>query len=200
MKTPEQFREQRYALFLEFIRTIPTPATILDVGGTVAFWFGRIPPGWSLTILNIYPQEAAGDEVTMEGSGCQLPFPDQSFDLVFSNSALAFVGGWEQQVKMAREIQRVGRRYFVQTPNQDFPLDWRTMTPFFHWLSPAHQAWIQSRVPVGRYPKAIDKADAWVQATRVRDINRMQARILFPFAEILDERIWGLSKSFIILK
>jgi hypothetical protein len=51
---------------------------------------------------------------------------------------------------------------------------------------------------VGRYPKAIDWQDAWVQATRVRDLNRTEARFLFPQAQIRNEKLFGLTKSFII--
>jgi hypothetical protein len=199
MKTPEDFRQQRHALFLEFIRGIPTPATVLDVGGTVEFWIDKIPTGWNLTIINPVYQEPQGDEIVIEGSGCKLPFPSKSFDLIFSNSALAFVGGWREQQQAAAEIQRVGKRYWVQTPNKAFFLDWRTYVPFFHWLSPAHQAWIQSRVAVGRYPRAIDWGDAWSQATRVRDVNRMEVRRLFPRGKIVNEKAFGvLTKSFII--
>jgi hypothetical protein len=198
MNALKHWRESRHALFLEFIRDIPLEATILDVGGTPEFWLGRIPAGWKLTILNIIPQTPLGNETVVEGSGCRLPFPSKSFDLVFSNSAIAFVGEWRKQKQMAFEIQRVGKRYFVQTPNKDFFLDWRTYVPFFHFLSPAHQAWVHSRMGVGRYPKALDWRDAWVQATRVRDLNRREVAALFPRGKILNEKALGLTKSFII--
>jgi hypothetical protein len=198
MKTPEQFRNDRHAIFLEFIKDIPTPASMLDVGGTVEFWYDKIPSGWDLTIINPIHQEPSGKERVIEGSGCKMPFPSKSFDLVFSNSAIAFVGGYNAQKAMAGEIQRVGKRYFIQTPNHDFFLDWRTYVPWFHFLSPAHQAWIHSRIAVGRYPRAIDFGDAWVQATRVRDLNRREVKALFPRGKILNEKFGPLTKSFII--
>lgn len=48
-----------------------------------------------------------------------MPFPDNIFDVVFSNSVvehLPVVLRWPY----AREIRRVSSRYFVQTPNRHF--------------------------------------------------------------------------------
>ena len=125
-------------LFIGFVQHVPKPATLLDVGGTVDFWRDRIPPGFSVTILNLHDQEPMKSVQVLIGDGCDLArFDDDSVDVVVSHSVLAFAGGWKRQQQMSREIRRVGRRYFVQTPNQGFPLDWRSLVPFFHWLPPS---------------------------------------------------------------
>lgn len=196
-----QFRERRMNFFLNRIRNIPRrPARILDLGGTMDFWQRQPKPeGFSITVLNVFEQSpVAGVEVVL-GDACDLGrYPDKFFDVVFSNSVIGHVGDWERQQQMAREIRRVARRYFVQTPNQDFPVDWRTLVPFFHWLSPQAQAWWFQRVPVGRYRRVQDAAEAFHLASRVRNLNRAEVQELFPEAKIFEERVAGLVKSFII--
>ncbi|MEM2045934.1 MAG: class I SAM-dependent methyltransferase, partial [Candidatus Bathyarchaeia archaeon] len=50
-----------------------------------------------------------------------MPFKDKSFDVVFSNSVIEHVGNYDDQKMCAEEIRRVGKCYFVQTPNFYFP-------------------------------------------------------------------------------
>jgi SAM-dependent methyltransferase len=183
-------------LFMSLASGIPKPATLLDVGGTTDFWRDRIPKGVMVTLFNLFDQQPLDGMKVLVGDGCDLTrFKDKSFDVVFSNSVLCVVGGPQRQQQMASEIRRVGRRYFVQTANQNFPLDWRTLVPFFHWLPPAAQArWFQ-RVPVGRYKKAESAEQATEWATRVRDLTARDCKTLFPEATIVHERMAGMTKS-----
>ena len=66
--------------------------------------------------------------------GCRLPFPDKSFDVVFSNSVIEHLGDPRKHEQYAREIARVGVRYFVQTPNRWFPIEPHLLTPLVHFL------------------------------------------------------------------
>ena len=99
---------------------------------------------------------------------------------------------------MASEIRRVGRRYFVQTANRGFPLDWRTLVPFFHWLPPSAQAWCFQKIPVGRYKKCPNQNVAMEWATRVRDLTGSELRELFPGGTTISERFFGFTKSFMV--
>lgn len=196
----KNFRSRRFQLFAELCAKLPRPFTLLDVGGTVEFWQDNVAAlGCELTVINIFEQRPVAGIKVLVGDACDLSrFGDKSFDVVFSNSVIGHVGGWEQQQKMAREVRRVGRRYFLQTPNQGFPVDWRTLMPFFHWLSPTAQAWWFQKIPVGRYRRAKTREEAMHLATRVRNLNRREMLTMFPDATLVPERVGGFTKSFIV--
>ncbi len=59
---------------------------------------------------------------------------DKSFDIVFSNAVIEHVGNKERQLKFSNEIRRVGRRYFVMTPNFFFPIEQHYKIPLLHFL------------------------------------------------------------------
>jgi len=70
----------------------------------------------------------------------RLPFDDDQFDLVFCSAVIEHVGSREDQRAFARETLRVGKRFFLTTPNRQFPLEFHTLLPFIHWLPQAlHQ-------------------------------------------------------------
>jgi ubiquinone/menaquinone biosynthesis C-methylase UbiE len=194
-----RFRARRMELFLRLAGPVPRPATLLDLGGTSDFWRGQVPEGISLSVLNLFEQEPVAGVRVVVGDACNLArFESGSFDIVFSNSVLGHVGGWERQRRLAGEVRRVGRRYFVQTPNQSFLIDWRTLMPFFHWLPPAKQAWVLQRIPVGRYKRVRDPQSALQLATRVRNVTLQELREMFPEATVVSERVLGLTKSFMV--
>ena len=123
----------------EFLHRFPLEAgtRLLDVGGLPQFWqdthFGA-----HITTLNLHAVEVPASMRdrcrAMIGDGTRLPFADGEFDLVFSNSVIEHLGSREQQERFAREVRRVGRRYFVQTPAREFPIEPHLLAPFFHWL------------------------------------------------------------------
>jgi len=70
----------------------------------------------------------------VEASADDLDFADGSFDIVFSNSVIEHVGDAASQRRFALEVARVGRSYWVQTPNRWFPIEQHLLTPFLHWM------------------------------------------------------------------
>lgn len=172
---------------------MPNPESVLDVGGTVEFWAGK---HINAVLLNRFQQPGG-----IVGDACDLSrFADGQFECAFSNSVIGHVGDWDRQQQMAREIRRVGRGYFVQTPNHHFPIDWRTLVPFFHWLPTRLQAWCFQRFRVGTYRRAPDAQTAEHWATRIRNLTLREMRLLFPDAEIRHERVLGLPKSIIAVR
>lgn len=154
----------------------------------------------TIELLNLEPQCVSAPFTSVVGDARDLSrYADRSFDVVFAHSVIGHVGPWPDQQRMAREVRRVGILYVVQTPNHAFPIDWRTLVPGFHWLSPERQAWCFERLPVGRYRRASSPEEAWTWATRIHNLRRDQLRTLFPEGVICDERIGGFTKSFTVV-
>ena len=197
------FRKKRSEFLKELAFSLKPPIQILDVGGTMDYW--RCV-GYSFfkefecTLLNIEKELDldTGFQFTF-GDACDLSrYDDMEFDLVLSNSVINLVGSFEEQRKMANEIRRVGKRYFVQAPNRFFPLDWRTLIPLFHFLPKKTQAWLFRQMRVGLYRRIKDYESSIKRATRVRDLSRREFLELFPEAKIKSEKVFGFSKSFIV--
>jgi len=197
------FRRRRFRVLQKFCRECShRPIRILDVGGTPAYWdemdaksLGHI----HVVLLNLTAPPVSPPFSTMVGDARALPFRDKEFDIVYSNAVINLVGGPADQARMAREIQRVGRSYAVQTPNRFFPIDWRTMVPCFHWLPATVQAWCFRHMRVGLYSKvATDERALWL-ARRARDVSRRELTQWFPGGSVVSERVAGFTKSFVIV-
>lgn len=69
------------------------------------------------------------------GDGRNMPFEDNSFDLVFSNAVIEHVGSLQQQERFLLESVRVARKHiFLTTPNRWYPIELHTLLPFVHFL------------------------------------------------------------------
>lgn len=175
---------------------------ILDIGGTQEFWnlmTESEPIDARITLLNIDHQHVTSAMFTSAiGDARQMPeFADKSFDVVFSNSVIEHVGSYEDQRRMAREVMRVGKRYFVQTPNKRFPLEPHFLFPFFQYLPMAMRAQLVHRFDVGWYKRipSLEKARDEVQSIQL--LTRKRFAALFPGATIYLEKMMGLTKSFV---
>ncbi len=72
----------------------------------------------------------------VEGDACNVhQFPDRSFDIAFSNSVIEHVGPEEKQEEFSREVVRLGKSYWVQTPSAWFPIEAHTGMPLYWLLS-----------------------------------------------------------------
>lgn len=181
---------------------------VIDIGGTDAYW--RIVPTAFLeqrqvriTIVNLPSVELPADHGPfsfVHGDGCALAnFSDRSFDIAHSNSVLEHVGGWENMLRFARETRRVAHGYFVQTPNFWFPLEPHCMVPAFHWLPLPVRVRLLLSLPIGLWGK-VASVDAAVRlAESVQLLTRTLFASLFPDAQIGDERLLFLTKSFVAM-
>ncbi len=194
-------RGRRFAFFRELIEPLPKPIQILDVGGTQDFWEREnftAPELASITVVNLEaPASRHANITTMSGNACDMPeFKDGQFDVVFSNSVIEHVGGLEQQRAMASEIQRVGKRYFVQTPNRYFPIEPHYMFPFFQFLPLGAKTWLLKNFALDWGGKAATHERAIQLAKGVELLPLREFAPMFPGASIYKERVLGLAKSF----
>ena len=195
-----QFRSKRFELFLSFINELPRPLRILDIGGTLAFWkaMGFNEEQVSITLLNLTEQPVSGNHfLSVAGDATQLNFPNQSFDIVFSNSVIEHLFTEENQIKMAAEVQRVGKYYFIQTPNYWFPLEPHWLFPFFQFLPFSFRVWLTQHFSLGHIPKCISKDAAQLQVREIQLLSKAQLQKLFPTATIYAEPLLIWNKSFV---
>jgi hypothetical protein len=168
---------------------------LLDVGGQQRTWRDD-PIPCHVSVLNLAAPDGPGYCDWVQGDALCMPFADQSFDVVFSNSVIEHVGQRTQQRRFAEEIQRVGKRYWVQAPNRNFPLEPHFLFPGFQFLPTA------LRVIIARYwPFSWDKHFG-VSRIAIEDSARSirlptaaELAELFRGGCIQREVVFGLTKS-----
>jgi SAM-dependent methyltransferase len=197
-------RRKRFAFFLSLLDAVPRPVRILDVGGVQQFWkmmgTDRLD-GISVTLLNLRSEHLTDtlfvDSIAGDARDLR-QFESGAFDVVFSNSVIEHLGPrFEDQRRMADEVRRVGKRYFVQTPNRYFPVEPHFLTPGFQFLPVAVRVWLVTHFSVGWYPRFHDMAEAEREVRSISLLSRSQVRELFPEARLFEEKIFGLTKSFV---
>jgi SAM-dependent methyltransferase len=193
---------------------------ILDIGSETGSNIHRVLQGTRVRPENVYIADIQPKLLDM-GATCYgyvpvhvkedgpLPFPDQFFDIVYCSSVIEHVtlskkdvwSEWSgrrfreaarvRQAEFAREIRRLGKRFFVQTPYRHFPIEPHSWLPFAAWLPRwaliptlrlANVAWVTRPVP------------DW----HLLDRGEMQA--LFGDARIMEEKSFGLTKSLMAVK
>ncbi|GAA0879225.1 hypothetical protein GCM10009119_21930 [Algoriphagus jejuensis] len=175
------------------------PLRILDVGGTDYFWKSSlIPniPGVTITLLNLHLEKTTHLNIKAQvGDATAMPeFGDKKFDLVFSNSVIEHVYTFENQMKMANEIQRVGKCYFIQTPNKYFPVEAHYAIPFAQYLPNRMVFFFLTKTRLSRMTKW-KEADAQQYLDEIRLLDIKEMKTLFPGAKILKEKTLGMVKS-----
>lgn len=188
-------RAKRAELFRRYLRPSPHDR-ILDLGGGYGDYIATIVPFranvWVADINEGALQRAAqhGFQTVQIPTNGELPFPDRYFDVVHCNSVIEHVLIPEDRVRLASELQRIAKNWFVQTPNRYF------------WLEP------HSRVPFGQFlPRALLRpclpylGRIWGHRDRLqwRLLDARELRTLFPHGRLIRERVLGLTKSLIVL-
>jgi len=215
----KQARAKRAQIFLQnYLITADTK--ILDIGSedgssiaAVLRSTKALPKNVFIADINAEPLEKGRAKygfvpVLITESG-GLPFEDQFFDVVYCSSVIEHVtvskehvwtiaSGREfsqlaalRQAGIAKEIRRLGKRYFVQTPNKWFLVESHTWLPFVGYLPR------RLLVPLLRMTNRF-----WVKRTssdwRLLTVDDM--RVLFPDAVIKKEKLLGMTKSIMAIK
>ncbi|MCK4395667.1 MAG: methyltransferase domain-containing protein [Candidatus Marinimicrobia bacterium] len=138
-----------------------------------------------------------------------LPFENNEWDIVFCNSVIEHVTGPKQkviyiqetkkfkdiankhQIAFAKEINRIGKSYFVQTPHKNFPVESHTQFPLADYFNRPMQV---------RLIKFLNSF--WIKKTQPdwNLLDKHDMQILFPEANIIVEKFLGFSKSIIAIK
>jgi hypothetical protein len=206
-------REKRLAPLVDLIARIHSSkgnVSILDVGGRETYW-KAIPKDFlekhsvKITILNL-PSDLVGEESNLfsyaVGDACDLrQYPDNSFDIVHSNSVIEHVGNWDRIKAYAREVRRLAPNLFIQTPYFWFPIEPHFIKPIHHWLPRPWRASVWMRFKMGQRARAgnIDEAMRKIDDEPYLLDMRM-FRFLFPDCNIIKERFLFFTKSMVAFR
>jgi len=178
---------------------------ILDIGGRPQYWEMMtadlaFDQRLHITLLNVEVQLVAHPFYTaVVGDGRAIPqFADKQFDIVFSNSTIEHMGNLADQIQMANEVMRLGKQYYVQTPNRYFPIEPHFVFPMFQFLPIKLRVCLLQHYALGWYARIRDRQEAIREVSSIRLLGRKELMRLFPGAEIFEERFYGLVKSFVV--
>jgi SAM-dependent methyltransferase len=184
-RVAEPFSRRARARRLEHLlraAEITRETRIVDIGCGGSGLIGLAP---ELNVVGVDLQERPeypGTLVRADASE-RLPFEDNAFDLAYSNSVVEHVPPARRE-SFAREVRRVARGWYVQTPAISFPIEPHSLLPFAHWLpdGPRKRYW---RFGAGSDPDEI------------RLLRRRELEALF--GPVFPERFGPLTKSWIAL-
>ena len=201
------FRRKRLAKFLKLYPNLEN-YSVLDVGGRPFIWkllkdYYDVAPK-RLVLLNT-PDEnmlpASGDYIVKIGDGRELPYENSSFDLVFSNSVIEHVGNLEDMERFAKECDRVGKHFYIQTPNHWFPLEPHLGVAFLHWLP--RSLYRKLCFLSIRYPFTLNNPSEKRNFYRAFDttylLTQKQLKRIFPQQKIIPEKFLLWVKSFVVV-
>jgi len=201
-------RSKKMQMFYEIFS--PTEETkILDLGG-------EIDPNnrllqlidsykWknNITALNISPEHVSliknnyPEVDAVIGDACSLPWPDKYFDIIYSNAVIEHVGNIDKQKKMADEIMRVGKKWFITTPNRFYPFEFHMRLPLVtllpwdcyllvgRFITYNHD---KNKYTIGLFPKRTD----------LRLMSLKELRFCFPDSNIIKQRITFWPETLIV--
>lgn len=196
---------------------IPLDAKILDLGGGTGSHIRAIfPQHLNITVCDISADDLANAKsrfgfcTILLRETDNLPFKDAEFDFCFCSSVIEHVTGPKDQVvrikrdelfreiarqhqkHFAREISRIARSYYVQTPYRYFPIESHTWLPGVIVLLPRD---VQIAV-INVFNKFWFKRTApdW------HLFDRGEMAETFPDATIYSERYFLMTKSLMAIR
>lgn len=187
-------RARRKALFARLLAPAPG-ASVIDLGGVVGNW-DDFPVPLKLTVVNLpgasgRAARSPHEIEILQADACNLSqLDDGTFDIAFSNSVIEHVGAFARRAALAREIRRLGRRYWVQTPSAAFPVEAHNHMPLW-WFYPEP---VRNRL-LRRWRRLMPARAEMIEGTTV--VSRLEMRDLFPDARLITERFALLPKSYI---
>ncbi|MBC7946773.1 MAG: class I SAM-dependent methyltransferase [Chitinophagaceae bacterium] len=199
----QRFREKRFKFFLELLNRVKTtdrPIRILDIGGLEIYWERMNYLGTHdihITLLNLEQKETKSPNVrSVKGNATDLSeYKDHEFDIVFSNSVIEHLYEKGNHRKMAKEAARVGKYYYIQTPNYYFPIEPHWLFPAFQWLPFSTRVWLTRKFDLGHYKKIPNRAAAEHLVSEINLITEAEMKEMFPDGKVYREYFMGMKKS-----
>lgn len=212
-----RFEKNRKDYFIKYFK--PTQEDkILDFGGYDGRRMVEIFSDWR---MNIYIADISfqglgfaknnyGFETILLNENGIIPYEDKFFDIIFCNSVIEHVTvdkkdmysiitnsefrikSLLRQKKLADEIRRVGKKYFVQTPNKHFIIESHAWFPSFYIYLPR-----MYQIKLIRFLNRF-----WIKKTGP-DFNLLTVKDMkgfFPDAIIKKEKSLFMTKSIIAIK
>jgi len=201
----QKFREKRFKFFVEQLNKVKAempnrPVRILDIGGLEIYWERMNylnTPDVHITLLNLEKVATKSNNViSVKGNATNLAeYKDHEFDIVHSNSVIEHLYSKDNHKKMADEARRVGKYYYVQTPNYWFFLEPHWIFPFFQWLPVSTRVFLTRHFNLGHYKKIPNKEAARKLVSEINLITEGEMKKLFPDGKIYREMFMGMKKS-----
>lgn len=198
-----KLRRKRFRIFIELINEFDKPVTILDAGGTVNFWEQMGFAGnndYRITIINISGETNKKyrniDFIIADASDMNM-IKDKEFDAVFSNSMIEHIER-KKRKQAAKEIQRCGKMYFVQTPNYWFLIEPHFLFPCFQILPQKIKVFLLKKFNMGWFKKCRTDEEALQILKHNELLKRKELEELFPGGKIYKEKFFLFTKSFTI--
>jgi len=154
-------------------------------------------PSIRITVFNIKKNQTKTNNMKyITGDARDLKrFTNKEFDIVFSHSLLEHLENYKSQKKCASEIQRVGKYFFVQTPNKYFFLEPHYLLPFFFLIPKRLQAFYVQYMSIKWWKKRGDRNQIQKHIQSIRLLNEKEIYSLFPKGIIYKEQFLGITKS-----
>ncbi|PKO09680.1 MAG: hypothetical protein CVU40_10325 [Chloroflexi bacterium HGW-Chloroflexi-2] len=193
------FRKKRMREF-QFFFQIKENTKIIDIGGTPTNWeyIGTIP---DLLLVNVFfPKVKNQNCKYLVADGRNLPFKNQAFDIAYSNSVIEHLQNIENQIKFCEEVQRVGKNYYVQTPNKFFFIEPHYITPFIHFFPKFEQKKLLRYFSIWGLITKPSKESIKKIVNEIKLLGPKEMRELFPDSKIIFERFLFMAKSIIVVK
>lgn len=179
---------------------------ILDIGSQVDNQSRQVLERFDdkrrITAVNIMPEHlhaiaAAYPGVrTVLADARSMPFRDGEFDVVYSNAVIEHVGDFADQRRMADEVRRVGKRWFLTTPNRWYPFEFHVRMPLISWLPPR---WMHKAARVWGYDHIQRRYKAGNDYSDVQLLTANQLTELFPDSLILKPRVTFWPETLVIV-
>ena len=199
-------RRRKLELFHETMQPAPW-MRVLDLGAEIESdtddnlqLIDRYPWKQNITAANLDPErvqritERYPEVEAVVADALKLPWPDKYFDIVYSNAVIEHVGQLEDQKQMASEIMRVGKQWFVTTPNRWYPFEFHLRLPFVTWLPGDAYLKIGSVV---RYSHVRRKYVMGMHCSGIRLMTAAELVACFSGGQVIKQRVTFMAETLI---